>query len=337
MRKSDVISAILAARKDLLPQHTSSKAYAPSNIALCKYWGKRDQELNLPITSSFSISLGNKGATTELSVNSDAYDVAFLNDQPIDWVSSFGKRLLAFLDLFRVTRDLHFSVNIKTNIPIGAGLASSACGFASLVKALDGLFGWELQDHELSILARFGSGSASRSIWQGFVEWHVGIKADGMDSYGEVISDPWPELRIGLLVLNEREKPVSSRDAMQRTVTTSALYSAWPAKVSRDLSALKQAINLKDFAMLGKTAESNAMTMHATMLSAWPVICYFLPETIVAMNKIWQLRQEGFNLFFTQDAGPNLKLLFLEKDTATVQGHFPEMEVIEPFVNTPYN
>lgn len=331
MRKSDVISAILAARKDLLPQHDSSKAYAPSNIALCKYWGKRDQELNLPITSSFSISLGNKGATTELSVNSGAYDEAYLNGQLIDWVSSFGKRLLAFLDLFRVKRDLHFSVNVKTNIPIGAGLASSACGFASLVKALDGLFGWKLQDHELSILARLGSGSASRSIWQGFVEWHVGIKADGMDSYGEAISDQWPELRIGLLVLNEREKPVSSRDAMQRTITTSPLYSAWPAKVSRDLSALKQAINLKDFGMLGKTSESNAMTMHATMLAAWPTICYFIPETIVAMNKIWQLRQEGLNLFFTQDAGPNLKLLFLEKDTAAVQAQFPDIEVIVPF------
>lgn len=331
MRKSDVISAILAERKNLLPRHEFSKAYAPSNIALCKYWGKRDQELNLPITSSFSISLGNKGATTELSLCSGANDEAYLNDHQIDWISPFGKRLLAFLDLFRVKPELHFKVKIHTNIPIGAGLASSACGFASLTRALNLLFGWELKEHELSILARLGSGSASRSLWHGFVEWHAGLKSDGMDSYGEFIPDEWPELRIGLLILNEREKPINSRDAMQRTVTTSALYSAWPTKVSRDLSALKQAINLKDFLLLGKTAESNAMTMHATMLSAWPTICYFLPETITAMNKIWTLRHEGLSLFFTQDAGPNLKLIFLEKDISSVQAQFPDMEIVSPF------
>lgn len=336
MRKSDVVATILAERKSFLPKNVSSKAYASSNIALCKYWGKRDQELNLPITSSFSISLGNKGATTELSVHSGAYDIAYLNDKQIDWISPFGKRLLAFLDLFRVKQDLHFSIQIKTNIPVGAGLASSACGFASLTKALNFLFGWELKDHELSILARLGSGSASRSLWHGFVEWHAGIKEDGMDSYGEWIQDEWPELRIGLLILNEREKSISSRDAMQRTITTSALYGAWPQKVSRDLSALKQAINLKDFLLLGKTAESNAMTMHATMLSAWPTVCYFLPETISAMNKIWKLRHEGLTVFFTQDAGPNLKLIFLEKDAATVQSHFPDMEIVDPFAADKY-
>ncbi|HSW68765.1 MAG TPA: diphosphomevalonate decarboxylase [Gammaproteobacteria bacterium] len=333
MKRSDVVSTILAERKNLMPKNAVAKAYAPSNIALCKYWGKREQELNLPVTSSLSISLGNKGAMTEISVSGGPYDVAYLNHQPIDWISFFGKRLLAFLDLFRVKRDLHFTINITTNIPIGAGLASSACGFASLTRAMDLLFGWELKDEELSILARLGSGSASRSLWHGFVEWHVGIKPDGMDSYGESIADEWPELCIGLLILNEKEKPVSSRDAMQRTVTTSPLYSAWPAKVNRDLSALKQAINLKDFLLLGKTAESNAMTMHATMLSAWPTICYFLPETITAMNQIWKLRQEGLMVFFTQDAGPNLKLIFLEKNILDVKAHFPDMEIIKPFAD----
>ena len=333
MRKIDTVSAVLAERKKVLPRNKMGTAYAPSNIALCKYWGKRDQELNLPMTSSLSISLGDKGATTEISVEDVTHDVAYLNGGLIDWTSPFGKRLRVFLDLFRCNQSLHFLLNIKTNIPIGAGLASSACGFASLVKALDHLFGWELQENELSILARLGSGSASRSVREGFVEWHVGVKNDGMDSFGEHIPEQWPDLRIGLLVLNEHEKPVSSRDAMQRTVTTSSLYSAWPAKVSRDLSALKQAINLKDFVLLGKTAESNAMTMHATMLGAWPSICYFLPETIVAMNKIWQLRREGLELFFTQDAGPNLKLIFLEKDTEMVKNQFPDVDVITPFVS----
>ncbi len=333
MKKSDVVHAILGERRGSMPQNSTAKAYAPSNIALCKYWGKRDTELNLPVTSSLSVSLGNKGATTELSIGSGPYDVVFHNDRQIDWVSPFGKRLLAFFDLFRVRRDLYFVANIKTNIPIGAGLASSACGFASLVQAFNLLFGWELKENELSILARLGSGSACRSIWHGFVEWHVGVKADGMDSHGSLISDTWPELCMGLLVFSDMEKEVSSRDAMQRTVTTSSLYSAWPAKVNRDLTALKQAINLKDFMLLGKTAESNALTMHATMLSAWPPVCYALPETIETMRKIWNLRHQGLALFFTQDAGPNLKLIFLENDIATVLEHFPNLDVIRPFAS----
>lgn len=331
MRKLDVVNALLAEHKNKLPRNSSAKAYAPSNIALCKYWGKRDQELNLPITSSLSVSLGQQGATTELFVSSESCDLAYVNGERIDWASPFGKRLLAFFDLFPTQYGLYFTTKVQTNIPIGAGLASSACGFASLAKAFNLLFGWELPEHYLSILARLGSGSASRSLWQGFVEWHAGIKANGMDSYAEPIADVWPELCIGLLILNDQEKPIGSREAMQRTVTTSPLYTAWPEKVSHDLSALKQAIHLKDFGLLGKTAESNAMTMHATMLSAWPTVCYFLPETIRAMNHIWQLRREGLMVFFTQDAGPNLKLIFLEKDMITLQNHFPLLEVIQPF------
>jgi diphosphomevalonate decarboxylase len=144
----------------------------------------------------------------------------------------------------------------------------------------------------------------------------------------------WPELCMGLLIFNETEKEISSRDAMQRTIKTSSLYSAWPATVSRDLSALKQAIHLKDFSLLGQTAESNALAMHATMLSAWPPVCYALPETIVAMKKIWQLRQQGLMLFFTQDAGPNLKLIFLEKDKEAVRAQFSGVDIIQPFLTT---
>ncbi len=331
MRKIEVVHTILAERKDCLPENSSATAYAPSNIALCKYWGKRDQELNLPVTSSLSISLGNKGCTTELSLGKGPSDSVILNDRLIDWVSPFGKRLMEFLDLFRIKRDLHFNANIKSNIPIGAGLASSACGYAAIVKALNELFGWQLQDHELSVLARLGSGSASRSIWHGFVEWYGGVREDGMDSHGRVILDEWPELCIGLLIVSEKEKSISSRDAMQRTVTSSPLYSAWPQKVNTDLSTIKKAINLKDFELLGKTAEWNAMTMHATMLSAWPSISYLLPETLLAKEKISQLRLNGLPLYFTQDAGSNLKLLFLEKDIAHIREHFPDVEIIMPF------
>lgn len=331
MKKFEVVQKILGSRLYAEPKRATAKVFAPTNIALCKYWGKRDQELNLPMTSSLSISLGEKGATTELVVSSHPYDLVYLNHEAIDLTTSFGKRLIQFVDLFRTKMMPRFIVNIESNIPVAAGLASSACGFSALVQVLDHLFGWELSSTELSILARLGSGSASRSIWQGFVEWHVGLKADGMDSFGEPIPDVWPDLCIGLLILSEKEKPLSSRDAMQRTVTTSPFYSDWPLKVSKDLALLKQAISVQDFPLLGRTAESNAMSMHATMLSAWPTIIYMLPETLLAMQKIWQLRHDGLPLYFTQDAGPNLKLLFLKQDAGKVAKEFSGMEILEPF------
>lgn len=331
MKKADIIRSVLGERFHQFPQHQSAQVYAPSNIALCKYWGKRNQELNLPVTASLSVSLGDKGAATEIKTSDQAHDTVILNNQSLDLFSPFCKRLLEFLNLFRRAANPHFHINITSNIPIAAGMASSAAGFASIIKALDALYGWKLSEEKLSVLARLGSGSACRSIWQGFVEWHVGVRDDGMDSHGQVIDHVWPDLCIGLVVVSESDKGLSSREAMQRTVTTSPLYSAWPAKVNSDLSLLKRAIAAQDFPCFGQVAEANAMAMHATMLSAWPPVMYYLPETIAAMKRVWQLRSEGVELYLTQDAGPNLKLLFLKKDREKVRGCFSGVHVIDLF------
>jgi diphosphomevalonate decarboxylase len=331
MNKMDVIKRILGDRYLKLPEQKTATAFAPTNIALVKYWGKRDVQLNLPATSSLSISLADKGAETTLSIHQHSFDIVTLNGKQIDLTSSFARRLMDFLSLFRVETSFYLDINIQSNIPIAAGLASSACGFAAVVRALDRLFSWNLSSTELSILARLGSGSACRSLWNGFVEWHMGLRDDGMDSHGELINETWPELSVGLLIMQETEKAISSREAMQRTVITSPLYSQWPGKVTQDLMHIKKAISLRDFELLGKTAEFNAMTMHALMLSAWPPISYALPETVIAMHKIWRLRHEDLGLYFTQDAGPNLKLLFLEKDCETIREYFPTIEIIKPF------
>jgi diphosphomevalonate decarboxylase len=214
VKKSDVVTLLLADRLQQLPRRTSGKAYAPSNIALCKYWGKRNQELNLPVTSSLSVSLADKGSTVELSAATGSQDVFVLNNKTLDPTSSFSKRLHDFLNLFRPEQDFMFNATIQTNIPIGAGLASSACGFASVVLALNDFFGWDLNESELSILARLGSGSASRSLHQGFVEWNAGVSADGMDSYAQALTETWPELCIGLLIVSDGAKPIGSCDAM---------------------------------------------------------------------------------------------------------------------------
>jgi diphosphomevalonate decarboxylase len=332
-KKADIVQQLLRGRT-IVTQPTRREqgvAYAPTNIALCKYWGKRDTELNLPVTSSLSIALPDKGAMTTLTYNTKAIDIITLNGNELAADNPFVTRLIAFLDLFRTEDQWYLQVDIKMNIPVAAGLASSACGFASMVCALNDLMQWQLAPKDLSILARLGSGSASRSIWNGFVIWHEGMREDGMDSCGESLPIEWPALRVGILPISNQQKPISSRDAMLRTVNSSSLYGSWPRKVSQDLSIFKQALKVKNFALLGGTAESNALAMHATMLSSWPPICYFLPETLLAMHKVWELRREGHEVYFTQDAGPNLKLLFLENQTAELKNHFPDMEVITVF------
>lgn len=322
MKKIDTVRAILKNQFAVPPKNNSATAYAPSNIALVKYWGKRNQELNLPVTSSLSVSLKEKGAEIILTVSDRSTDHIILNGKEIPPTSDFYQRFVNFINLFRAEIPVRFVAEIKSTVPVAAGLASSACGFASIVLALNKLFAWNLAEKELSVLARLGSGSAARSIWQGFVEWHAGSRDDGLDSFGEKLNTEWTDLGIGILLMTDAEKSISSRKAMQHTVDTSPFYATWPATVAKDLQVLKSAIEQRDFHLLGKTAESNAMAMHATMLSARPSIIYSLPETIAAMKKIWQLRAEGLPIYFTQDAGPNLKLLFLQQDFPTIQQHF---------------
>lgn len=331
MKKSEVIQSLFHQHIPKEPTQEKGLAFAPTNIALCKYWGKRNAELNLPVTSSLSIALPDKGTMTTLTVSNDHSDHIFLNGKEILNETAFAKRTIQFLDLFRPEKVWHLKIDINMNIPLAAGLASSASGFASLVLALKDLFDWQLSYRELSIIARLGSGSAARSLWLGFVEWHAGAQTDGMDSFAEPLNIEWPDLHVGILTLSEEEKPISSREAMQKTTNSSVLYGSWPKKVSQDLAILKQALQVKNFPLLGGTAESNALTMHATMLSSWPPICYFLPETIAAMQTIWKLRHEGLEVYFTQDAGPNLKLLFLAKDKANISKHFPSVEIIKLF------
>lgn len=331
VKKSDVVQKVLHQRPVLSNRREQGVGYAPTNIALCKYWGKRDTELNLPVTSSLSIALPDKGAMTTLAYTQQEFDTVMLNGTEVTTDTAFVKRIAQYLDLFRANDQWRLHLDIKMNLPVAAGLASSACGFASIVCALNDLFQWQLSQRDMSVLARLGSGSAARSLWNGFVIWHEGMREDGMDSVGEPINCEWPSLRVGILSIADQEKPISSREAMLRTVNSSSLYNGWPRKVSQDLAIFKQALKTKNFSLLAGTAESNALAMHATMLSSWPPICYFLPETLVAMQQVWALRQDGCEVYFTEDAGPNLKLLFQEADAPLIQKAFPDLEIISVF------
>ncbi len=305
-------------------------AFAASNIALCKYWGKRAVALNLPVNSSLSISLGHLGTHTEIRQGNQ--DRVMLNGSEMAVNEPFVVRTLEFLDGFRpLLGNTYFEVRTQNNIPTAAGLASSASGFAALVMALNNWAGWELDGQRLSMLARLGSGSAARSIFDGFVQWNAGTNPDGSDSFAEPMAQIWPEFRIGILKISEAQKPIGSREGMNRTVATSELYKSWPAQAEADLATLRTAIDTQDFTTLGKTAEHNALSMHATMMAAWPPLIYLQPDTLEQIHTVQRVRADGLEVYLTIDAGPNIKLLFLEKTQATVAAAFPDVEIIQPF------
>ncbi len=328
MRPVDIVDRLLRDRNR--NPGDFGRGSAPVNIALCKYWGKRDRGLHLPVTSSLSVSLPSLGADTKV-YHTEKADRFIINNQLLTPDDPAALRLASYLDLFRGERRHCFEVQSVSSVPLAAGLASSASGFAALVLALDDLFDWKLGRRELSIIARLGSGSACRSIYSGFVQWHAGVRADGMDSVAEPLPDTWPDLCVGWIRVSDEKKVVSSREAMERTVTTSPLYQSWPARVQRDLAMLRASIVEHDFHVFGRTAESNALAMHATMLDSWPPVLFWQPRTLEVLQAVWQARAAGIACYFTIDAGPNVKLLFENSSLDELLSFFPEMEMVAPF------
>ncbi|MFT5126939.1 MAG: diphosphomevalonate decarboxylase [Rhodothermales bacterium] len=295
---------------------------APVNIAMIKYWGKRDAVLNLPMTGSLSVAIPELGTHTMLApAEADSISIA---GEPQAAESAFAQRISRFLDPFRRPGVPGFRVETTNSVPTAAGLASSASGFAALTLALDSLFSWRLRSTQLSVLARVGSGSACRSVFpRGFVEWTRGEREDGLDSHAHRIADAWPGLCIGVITVSAGEKPISSREAMNRTVATSRLYREWPARVAADLANCKAGIAARDFHRFGQVAEDNALAMHATMRDAEPPVDYALPDTHATIASVHALRAAGCPVYLTMDAGPNVKLIYPESAESAIRAELP--------------
>jgi len=296
---------------------TSVTARAGSNIALVKYWGKRDTALNLPATGSLSMTLDALHTDTRLrfAERGDA-DRLELNGQPSD-----PSRVSAFLDLFRALAgiDRCFVVSSSNSFPTSAGLASSASAFAALAVAANELLELDLSPTQLSGLARQGSGSAARSIFGGFVEMARGEQPDGLDSVASGLFDQahWP-LRLVIAVTSEEAKAVSSTRGMQHTVATSPYYPAWLDRVDSDLALARQAIATRDFGALCEVAEGSALAMHASAMAARPGVIYFKPATLACIETLRALKERGMPVGFTIDAGPQLKAICLPEHEAGV-------------------
>lgn len=297
-------------------------AIANANIALVKYWGKRNEKLILPHNSSISVTLdGLKTITTvEFSKNFNKDEFTLNNEKK---TGEEAKKVFDHLNLIRkMFRKKEFChVQSENNFPSSAGLASSSSAFAALSLASVSAFSLKLKPKELSMLARQGSGSASRSIFGGFVEWKKGSQVGGNDSYATELypKEHWPDFRILACIVSEKEKKVKSRAGMKQTVETSPFYKAWLSTVEEDLKKTRRAIKEKNLKLLGETAELNCLKMHATMITTTPSIVYWEEGTINAMNAVWQLRGEGVKAFFTMDAGPQVKIICLEKDVQKIK------------------
>lgn len=295
----------------MISEKSHSVAYrAHTNIALIKYWGKRNKELFLPVTSSLSLTLDQFYTDTALSWNDQTpTDTFTLNGQVQD--ANAVQKVSRFIDMFRESSGINHSVHINSvnHVPTAAGLASSASAYAALAAASNDLFQTNLSHQQLSTYARQGSGSASRSLFGGFVRWNKGVGDDSASSYAEQIDEAGWDIGMLVVVINHEEKKISSRVGMEHTIQTSPFYKLWPETVEADLEQMLAAIKERDFQTIGEITEHNAMKMHATVIASKPSINYWEPKSLVAMDIVRDLREAGIDCYFTMDAGPNVKVL----------------------------
>ncbi len=286
-------------------------ARAHANIALVKYWGKRDEERILPMNGSISMTVDPFYVTTAVTFEDGLpEDRLVLNG--LDAAAVDQRRVTTFLDRIRALArvDARAVIRSENHVPTGAGLASSSAAYAALAMAATRALGLNLSPTDLSKLARQGSGSASRSVYGGFVEWLKGNREDGEDSYAVPLAPPdyW-DIRMVMAIVDSGPKSVSSRDGMRSVVETSPFYAGWQATVESDLAAVRNAILRRDFAVLGQVAEANAFKMHATTMGAVPPFTYWSGTTIEVIRRVQQMRGEGVPAYVTIDAGPHVVVL----------------------------
>jgi len=299
-------------------------ARAHPNIAFIKYWGNRNHDLRLPANSSLSMNLD--GLQSETRVR---FDSALSKDQFIlngkNQSAEPLQRLISFLNIVRGKASLrdHALVESHNNFPAGAGIASSASAFAALALASSKAAGLELSEKELSLLARRGSGSASRSVPTGFVEFHAANKDE--DSFATSIAPPkhWA-LVDSIAIVNEEHKKTGSTDG-HRFAETSPFQSIRVEGTQERLKQCKQALLERDFEAFAEVVELDSNLMHAVMMSSQPPLLYWQPGTLEIVQHVRQWRREGLAVCTTIDAGPNVHVISLQEDSDEVSARLQEI------------
>ncbi len=299
-------------------------ATATPNIAIIKYWGKRNDILKLPLNDSISVTLDTTFSSNTSVEFSDKFeaDSMTLDGTPANEKEMRNVKLV--LDYLRKKAGIssHARIESTNNFPKGAGIASSASGYAALASAASAALGLKLKSSELSIAARLGSGSACRSVIGGFVQWKKGVNEDGSDSYAEQIADEnhWPEFRIVTAIVSEEPKIIGSTEGMKRTAETSSLYQQRQKTLPETTENAKRAILKKNHEELFRIAMAESNSLHAVMLDSWPPIMYMNDTSKKIMAKIHEMNEtKGSTIAaYSFDAGPNCHIFTLEKYSAEV-------------------
>lgn len=322
---------------------------APVNIATIKYWGKRDEQLILPINDSLSVTLSTKLMCAKTSVTArpefkkdriwlNGREESFQNPRLLNCLSEIRERARKNSDgKSEGIYDWHVHICSENNFPTAAGLASSAAGYACLVFALAQLY--DLKS-DLTELARRGSGSACRSIHGGFVRWHMGVKDNGSDSIARPIasSSHWPEFRIMILVVDNKSKKVSSSRGMKDSVATSELLKHRANHiVPKRIENCVEAILRKDFQQFAEITMKDSNQFHAVCLDSYPPITY-MSDTSHYISDLIHAFNESLNeikVAYTFDAGQNACLFLLEKNAplvlALINHYFPPKSNVDDY------
>ena len=289
------------------------RAIAQPNIALIKYWGKRDTEQNLPAVGSISVTL--RDLYTAMQVEFD--DGLERDELTVNGAgdNSMLPRLSACLDRVAGTDRAHACIFSDCNFPIAAGLASSASAFAAATVAAAAAAGKEFTIAELANLAGQASGSAARSILGGFVE--LSNRDSGIEVTSLRAAAEWP-LNVVVAITETGPKAVGSTEAMEISRRTSPFYSSWVEQQEHDLETARSAIADRDFGKLAAIAEHNCLKMHSIMWASRPPMVYWNSATMRCLQAIRKLQGAGIDVFFTIDAGPQVKAVCLPEHAVKV-------------------
>jgi diphosphomevalonate decarboxylase len=306
-------------------------AVARANIAFIKYWGNLNDDLRLPMNGSMSMTLDRLRTVTtvEFSPARAEDEIEVDGEEPSPDAKA---RIVAHLDHLRTLagKPLKARVASVNDFPTGAGLASSASGFAALTLATAAALEMGLEDRVFSTVARLGSGSATRSIWGGYVEWVAGAKHE--DSFSSQLAPPehWEICDCIALVSTEAKEVTSSQG--HKLAKSSPLYSARLSQVKEDLERVRGAILTRDFESLGSVAEKEALSLHAIMMTSQPSLLYWTPATVRVMKEVRNWREEGHSVYFTIDAGPNVHLLTLPSCVEEIERALGKVEGVKQVI-----
>lgn len=304
-------------------------AEAQPNIALIKYWGKRDVARNLPAVGSLSLTLGSLWTRMQVCLSPELDgDTLVVNGEPDDGMLP---RVSRCLDRAAGPDRWFAAVDSECNFPIAAGLASSASAFAALTVAASAASGRSRDTLALARIAGAASGSAARSLYGGIVE------LDARDDEIEVssLAEPgdWP-LRVVVAVTSHGPKPVSSGAAMTLSAETSPFYSSWVERQACDLDVARSAVAARDFARLAAVSEHNCLKMHSVMWTSRPPVVYWNKATIACMQAVRDLQASGHAVFFTIDAGPQVKAVCLPESEQVVTAALRDVAGVESIMST---